>query len=293
MRLFSFKPENAFRLYSLLFSISVLLERSLWWEWGYGGRVLYEPSFYSANPIRLSLLLFPFFYVSFFKKTPFYLQAVKANVPFLFLGLFTLALPTAQLFYFLLFILSCFFIKGLRVFGGIVLGGTVAALMFKSPLFVGLSGTPSVAWVKGNMYAFQSMLETYAVDHNGTYPPHTQALQTVAKQENYWKDFQNPVTGKTGPALSFRDISETQLTKLLAESKQPPPQQTEYPPDPLDVLGIRILSIAEKQNKQLGFAGEVLYYWKAPNRYAIYGSYHDGNRLIVEKGIPVFLSNAN
>jgi hypothetical protein len=54
--------------------------------------------------------------------------------------------------------------------------------------------------LKANMHTTQTLTETYAVDYGGIYALGMEALyEEASKPElNYWKDFKNPYTGKTG-----------------------------------------------------------------------------------------------
>ncbi|MBT9544334.1 MAG: SEL1-like repeat protein [Candidatus Sericytochromatia bacterium] len=52
--------------------------------------------------------------------------------------------------------------------------------------------------VSQNMSELQTMLETYAVDHEGNYPPDFQTLYQAANLESakYWKELSHPLSGK-------------------------------------------------------------------------------------------------
>lgn len=69
--------------------------------------------------------------------------------------------------------------------------------------------------VKANMHTLQSIVETYAVDWGGVYPRDIEALKLEATQagRDYWKDFTNPYTGKSGEGLSYGDASHVWLQK--------------------------------------------------------------------------------
>jgi hypothetical protein len=57
-----------------------------------------------------------------------------------------------------------------------------------------------VSSLKANMHTFQTIVETYAVDWGGVYPDNVKMLKTeaIVPGREYWKNFQNPYTGKTG-----------------------------------------------------------------------------------------------
>jgi hypothetical protein len=69
--------------------------------------------------------------------------------------------------------------------------------------------------VKANMHTLQTMVETYGVDHGGTYAPDLDILLQAAENNSYgsyWKDFTNPFTsqrgiGLRGAIMAFKDYS--------------------------------------------------------------------------------------
>lgn len=69
--------------------------------------------------------------------------------------------------------------------------------------------------VKANMHTLQTMVETYGVDHGGTYAPDLDILLKAAENNSYgsyWKDFANPFTsqrgiGLRGAIMAFKDYS--------------------------------------------------------------------------------------
>ncbi|MEK7432809.1 MAG: hypothetical protein AABZ74_06740 [Cyanobacteriota bacterium] len=60
--------------------------------------------------------------------------------------------------------------------------------------------------VKSNMHTFQTLLETYSVDHNGNYPKNVEELKKDATKGNnkYWKDFKNPYTNQEGTTFDLK-----------------------------------------------------------------------------------------
>ncbi|MGV3526233.1 MAG: hypothetical protein ACO1RX_18585 [Candidatus Sericytochromatia bacterium] len=77
--------------------------------------------------------------------------------------------------------------------------------------------------VKANMHTLQTMLETYAVDWGGVYPPSLNVLYQDAQIPNraYWKELTNPYTAQRG------------LGKALQEDKRPPQAgMATYLPEP-------------------------------------------------------------
>lgn len=55
--------------------------------------------------------------------------------------------------------------------------------------------------VKANMFTFQTMLESYAVDHQGLYPPNVDSLYQAASDPKaaYWKRARNPFQEPVSP----------------------------------------------------------------------------------------------
>lgn len=86
----------------------------------------------------------------------------------------------------------------------IVMGVLVAIAL---PNFIGTCGRSKISSVKANMHTTQTMLETYAVDWGGIYPPNMEALYEEANQPGraYWKEFSNPFLGYSGAGKSYTD----------------------------------------------------------------------------------------
>ena len=278
----------------------VLGERYLLWDGRYRGVApLYDPSFYSFNYIRIALMLVPFLHASCLHAGRFDTKELKHNLPFLFLCLFPIALPSAQLNYLVLFFVLYFFMSKLNMmlitsFVTLFLVLTASfPLSNLLPSFYGPdANSTAVHPVKANMFTFRTVLETYAVNHKGLYPANSLLLQEVAEKNNYWKDFINPVTGKRGYRFSFSDISQSQLLKMRNNGKDPGSGRLKggaiiiYD---IDFIGVRILSITKRGG---GLAGQVLYYRESPTHYFLYGSYQEGNKLLFDRGTPFILTNS-
>ncbi|MBC7473907.1 MAG: DUF3352 domain-containing protein [Candidatus Sericytochromatia bacterium] len=58
------------------------------------------------------------------------------------------------------------------------------------------------ATAKANMYTFQLIAETYAVDNYGIYANNLPSLINVSKKRKYFKDVKNPFTAKTGMGIN-------------------------------------------------------------------------------------------
>ena len=91
----------------------------------------------------------------------------------------------------------------------IVIIGILVAIAL--PNFVGAQDRAKISSVKANMHTFQVMLETYGVDHGGTYPNTMTSLAADAKASNYVKSYTNPFTMVT------LDIDNANPGKNLAE----------------------------------------------------------------------------
>ena len=70
-------------------------------------------------------------------------------------------------------------------------------MFMKIPMvgFIPSHDKAKIASVKANMHQIQTMLETYAVDHQGFYPNNLPELYREAKIKKYWNDFNNPFSG--------------------------------------------------------------------------------------------------
>lgn len=66
-----------------------------------------------------------------------------------------------------------------------------------------------VSKIKGNMHTFQTMVETYAIEHNGIYPKSATELLQEAKKLKYYKNISNPF----GKDLGFVSDTKKALTK--------------------------------------------------------------------------------
>ena len=96
----------------------------------------------------------------------------------------------------------------------IVIIGILVAIAL--PNFIGAQDRAKISSVKANMHTLQTMVETYAVDFGGLYPPeigkgtvlHQVASKTDGATSAYWKSFANPFTnGKPEGMNSCIDIS--------------------------------------------------------------------------------------
>lgn len=76
--------------------------------------------------------------------------------------------------------------------------------------------------VPANMHTIQTMVETYAVDHQGIYPANFQILKQEASQtgKGYWKTFENPLTGYSGSGHSFTDEGQNTQPGIVTYQPQ-------------------------------------------------------------------------
>lgn len=137
-----------------------------------------------------------------------------------------------------------------------------------------------VSSVKANMHTLQTIAETYAADHHGRYPQNVEEMKTQAVKGDYWKEFTNPFTGRSGQAASYQNFSSLQYRLPTALTARPTPDYTDY-------LGIRIFRFPVPADKD---AGQVLYQRESLTKYFVYGLDKSGS-LILDKGHAFTLSN--
>ncbi len=122
-------------------------------------------------------------------------------------------------------------------------------------------GRSKLSSVKANMHTLQTVVETYAVDWGGVYAPNLTALKYEGTRpgREYWKEFTNPFTAKSGAHLSY--------SNNLPPTDQPNPLQKGQ------VIYVPVIS-----------DGPII-------RYYIYGLDKNGGR-IQDKGGDLTLSNS-
>ena len=157
----------------------------------------------------------------------------------------------------------------------IIFGGSVIFLLviyISIPHFISKCGCNTVASVKANMHTFRTMVENYAVDWKGFYPPDIETLYKDATAKNKWKDFSNPFTRKSGFDKSIMDYKNYKFDQ-----------------EQIEIIFYRYQikrSITE-------FKGIVLYkpVGNPTTKYYIYGCGKDGG-LIQDKGQNFVLTNS-
>lgn len=89
-------------------------------------------------------------------------------------------------------------------------------------VFSGSKDRAHVASVKANMHTLQTIVETHAVDWQGLYPSTLTEMKKEATRKgyDYWKEFKNPMTSKTGIGQSGNmiDFSKYNTLKSKPES---------------------------------------------------------------------------
>jgi len=128
------------------------------------------------------------------------------------------------------------------------------------------------------MHTFQTMLETYAVDH-GKYPTSTQELKKAAVKKGYWKEFKSPFTNKSGYNKSYGDFFKLSINPNTHQLESP-----EY----RFFFGLRV--VRTETIVKLPEKGVVLYEYISTGAYRIYGTKID-SQLIIDRGDIFFLSN--
>lgn len=158
-------------------------------------------------------------------------------------------------------------------------GSLALLLLFASiPNSLGASACRPRQMIQANMHTFQTMVEIYAVDHNGVYPQSSQELFEEAFSKDYWKDFKNPNTGTSGYDQSFSDLGADK-----------PQEKTATHSYRVDFLGIRFVEQLNAHPK-----GKVLYKRISPSQYAIYGEQINSSQLLSSgtTKTPFVLTNA-
>lgn len=162
------------------------------------------------------------------------LRSLGSNFPFLLFQLLLLAQPNWQISYFSagLLVMGIAFLQ--RRFSRFKLSFSLQRPILKSkvwlvlpfvlvefmlPNFFTVEDRSKVSSVKANMHTFQTIVETYAVDWGGVYSASPQAIKFEATQagRDYWKDFTNPCTGKSGYQLSYQEYGKWPLTPAFIE----------------------------------------------------------------------------
>ena len=152
-----------------------------------------------------------------------------------------------------------------------------SCLLLKMPALACGCGD-KISSLKANMHTFQTILETYAVDH-GEYPKNIQELKQAAFEGDYWKEFKNPFTSQNGYNKSYGDLSHIKINQSTQRLESP---EYDY------LFGLRVVrtEITIEYPKK----GIVLYEFISSKTYRIYGTKADG-LLITDRNNIFFLSN--
>jgi len=130
-----------------------------------------------------------------------------------------------------------------------------------------------ISSVKANMHTWQTMLETYAIDHK-RYPASVEDLRSASQAASspYWKNATNPFMRRQGILDAYMNLSDY----------TDPPQNNTY------IWGLRIYlgPLHAESNK-----GMVVYEYVNPLLYYIYGTDKHG-MFLKDRGREFVLSNA-
>jgi hypothetical protein len=282
LNLLDFKRKNAFRIYTCLFLGVVMFQRYYVLDSILDCGEVYEPEFFQQNYIRVLFLLMPFLYFSFFYQRHHFLESLKENLPFLFIGLATVSLHKYQPLYLALFVITGMMIKRLRL-TALVAGLTFCYLFL--PDVLGTYSCDKATSLKANMHTFQVALETYAFENGGKYPESSLELSKLAKQGHYWKDFVNPYQGMSGYNKSYRNVSQSELIAIHTKNASSIKTSFWYK---LDLLGVRLW----EDTRYYHLGGQVLYYPITDKKYLIYGARNRDTHLMYDRHQAFVLSNS-
>ncbi|MFN8673289.1 MAG: hypothetical protein U0457_14555 [Candidatus Sericytochromatia bacterium] len=139
------------------------------------------------------------------------------------------------------------------------------------PNFISCGDRPKSTSVKSNMHTFQTIVETYSVDYPGLYAKNVENLNKASKtaSNKYWKDFNNPYTGKTGKGISYDNFDKNII---------------------LDEQGWYNYFFPKKYPAGMVYYDPVID-GKNITKYYIYGSYANGKLIRDSNGMLLTLSN--
>lgn len=289
----SFPKQSWWGRYTLFFCLVVGIERYFVIVKTTPSCVIYPEPFFSQNHWRLLALILPVLLLAATEKR-WGTEPVLRDLPILLLGLCVLATSAYQAVYLLLYALSCWFLPHLR-WSLLSLFAVIFAGFLLYPNFIGISDCSWKSSVKANMHTFQTLVEIYATEHKGLYPPTATHLRAVATDKSfpsnpYWKNFYNPMTHQLGYGHSYSDISVEGLERLEQHSpfsKQTPKDIRRFAKSLCrELVGIRLCLPAQ----QTVYLGQVLYFRPHPHHYLIYGV-DEANHLMRDRNSTFILSN--
>lgn len=143
-----------------------------------------------------------------------------------------------------------------------------------------------ISGTKANMHELQTMVETYALDHDGQYPTSVQMLEAAARQQNYWKNLNNRYAN--GHDCRYFLSGNCSLANYT-DYRGLPPHMPPRPATWLNMLGFPVDLPVAKPPVQY-WQGMVLYQFVSVKHYRIYGTDKNGN-FIQDKGQDYYLSN--
>ena len=270
---------RAFGLYTSIFFGVVLYQRYFLFDAMISCKTVHSPFFFESNYLRGLFLVLPFLYFSCPDKKLGILKNLRQHTPFLLIGCAALARHEYQIVYLALSILSSIILKSTKwvIF---VLSGILLFLFI--PDLVIHRECARLSSVKVNMSTFQTLLESYALTHEGHYPDNVLTLKSTAQTEHYWKDFTNPFTHEMGYQKSYSDLSPQVLNEIQAKNTN-----RLFNLKKLDLLGIRLM----EDTRHYALQGQVLYHRISEKQYRIYGTSNQDTHLIYYQGKPLVLSS--
>jgi general secretion pathway protein G len=143
----------------------------------------------------------------------------------------------------------------------IVIIGILVAIAL--PNFIAAQDRAKLSSVKANMHTIQTTAETYAVDFGGVYATTLALLSSEAVAKSYWKDFKNPFTGLTGSDNAWMAANPTAAITATGTGATVTSGAVLYDPGTVQPI----------------------------TKYFIYGGEKTANTVILDKGVPFFLTN--
>ncbi len=112
--------------------------------------------------------------------------------------------------------------------------------------------------LKANIYTLQTMLENYAIQHQGVYPKSLQALEQAAQKEGYWLPFRNPYANEMDSMILF---SSDTLEKMNWNDRPEWEGFAIYTPESVKNASIKHYCLygIEKDGRFLRDRGDILY----------------------------------
>lgn len=160
--------------------------------------------------------------------------------------------------------------------GSLAIGWFGLMVWLVSPRQIGEIECATVRSVKANMHDFQTMVELYRLDTQA-YPASSERLYQAARQKGYAKPLPNPFFEQTGYGKSYLDFVAYHWP---ASAEQTQPWRIE------SLGGIRLgLTLFKPAQPVLG--GLVLYEYRSPSSYRVYGTDIQGE--LIQDGGQIYM----